>query len=307
MISIVIPTLNGAGPLPELLARLNDQKIGQETEILVIDSDSDDNTRHIATSHGARVVVIQRREFDHGGTRTMAIKLAAGEIVVFFTQDSLPADNHCLASLVQPLLADERFGVACGRQLPRPGATLFEAHLRQFNYPDKNRIRTFADRQQLGLKTIFVSNAFSAYRKKALAEVGYFGNNHIFGEDACAVGRMLVKGYRIIYVAEARVYHSHAYTLKQEFRRYFDIGVFHHQQHWLLETFGTAAGEGKQYVLSELAAIMQHKQYQLLPVSLVRNMMKFLGYHLGRRYQKLPTALIPRLSMNTGWWQRNTR
>lgn len=38
--------------------------------------------------------------------------------------------------------------------------------------------------------------------------------------------RMIQAGYKIAYCAEASVRHSHNYTPKQEFQRYFDTGYF---------------------------------------------------------------------------------
>ena len=45
-------------------------------------------------------------------------------------------------------------------------------------------------------------------------------------------------------------YHSHNYTFFEEFKRYFDVGVFHEKESWILEEFGQASGEGANYVKS---------------------------------------------------------
>ena len=64
---------------------------------------------------------------------------------------------------------------------------------------------------------------------------------------------MLLKGYKVAYSADAAVLHSHNYSMKQEFKRYFDLGVFLEKEHWILDTFGKAEGEGLRFVRSELA------------------------------------------------------
>jgi len=51
-----------------------------------------------------------------------------------------------------------------------------------------------------GIKTAFLSNSFSAYRKKALQEIGWFKDNLILGEDTYAGAKLLLKGYKIAYV-----------------------------------------------------------------------------------------------------------
>ena len=35
-----------------------------------------------------------------------------------------------------------------------------------------------------------------------------------------------MKGYCVGYAADAMVYHSHSYTMAQEFKRHFDLGFF---------------------------------------------------------------------------------
>lgn len=303
MISIIVPTYNASKYLKKLLEVLNQQTIKFE-EIIIIDSSSTDNTIDIAKSFGAKVITIPKEEFDHGGTRTKAGKIAKGNILVYLTQDTLPYNEYTIENLVKPFYNDEEIGATFGRQLPYPDAIFFAKHLRFFNYPDRSYMRSIKDKEKYGLKTCFCSNSFAAYRKSILEEVGWFKNGLIVSEDSYVVAKMLLKGYKIAYIAEAMVYHSHNYTIFQEFKRYFDIGVFHKQEYWLIDIFGKATGEGKKYVLSELKFIVNSNCYHLLPEFLVRNFLKFIGYKLGYNYNLLPKALIKRLSMHSTWWDR---
>ncbi len=307
MISVIIPTRNGEELLAELLQKLQKQTCASEFDILVVDSSSTDATREIARKYGARVIKISAAEFDHGTTRTMAAEMATGECIVFLTQDAVPADKHCISHLIAPLKQQQDIAVTYGRQLPYPGASLFARHLRIFNYDENSCVRCLEDKDSLGLKTIFVSNSCAAYRKTALADVGYFGHNHLFAEDACAVGRLLQRGYKIAYVSEAKVFHSHNYSVYQELQRYFDVGAFHRRQHWIIEEFGSAGGAGRSYVRSELNCLFSEKQYSLLPSFFVRNLMKLAGYKLGYYHTLLPESALPFLSMNPAWWEKRKR
>jgi rhamnosyltransferase len=47
--------------------------------------------------------------------------------------------------------------------------------------------------------------------------------------------KAILAGYKVAYVSEAVVSHSHNYTPIDEFKRYFDIGVFHTDEYWLRE------------------------------------------------------------------------
>lgn len=302
MVSIIIPTLNSGKHIDELLNRLLLQNLDQK-EIIIIDSSSSDNTVEIAKAYDARVLVIEEEDFDHGGTRNMAIKEAKGDIVVFLTQDALPADERSLPLLIAPFCVDDTIAATYGRQVPHENATTFAKHIRYFNYPGESWVRSM-EKKERGIKVPFLSNSFAAYRKSALQEVGGFKENLISTEDTYAGAKLLIAGYKLAYVAEALVYHSHNYTLSQEFKRYFDIGVFHTRERWILETFGKAEGEGARYLKSEIAFLMGNGKYSLLPEMAMRNMLKYIGYFMGRHYEIMPGILIRKMSMHKAWWDK---
>jgi rhamnosyltransferase len=302
MISVIIPTCNAAKTLAELLAVLVRQTV-QPDEILVVDSSSDDDTVSIAAQYGAKVTVIDRQQFDHGGTRSEMARKALGELLVFFTQDAIPATRDALARLIMPFAEHDDIAVTYGRQLPGRDATWIAASLRLFNYPEQSSIRGFDDRIRNGLRTVFVSNSFAAYRKEALAESGYFKNGLIFGEDTCTVGRLLECGYRIAYVSEAKVYHSHNYSLSEEFCRSFDIGVLHAMESWLIETYGHAEGIGFRFVRQQLRELGREGRISLMAEVLARTLLKYGGYRLGRSFRQIPARFLPQLSMHSSWWR----
>ncbi len=115
---------------------------------------------------------------------------------------------------------------------------------------------------------------------------------------------MLENGYSVAYVSTAMVYHSHNYSIIQDFKRYFDIGVLHTTQAEHMLRHGEPAGAGKKYVQSELALIVEQKKYYLLPESFLRNVCKFVAYKTGRKFKMLPPGWSARCSMNPGWWRK---
>ena len=125
-------------------------------------------------------------------------------------------------------------GCASGRQLPHSDASLLASHARHFNYPNVSSIRDEKSISTLGLKAAFCSNSFAAYRVSALYECGGFPLNVILGEDMYVAAKMLLRGYKTAYVANATVYHSHNYSPIEEFKRYFDTGVYHAREAELL-------------------------------------------------------------------------
>lgn len=300
-ISVIIPTYNAQSYLPHLLQRLAEQSC--DFELIIIDSDSSDETRSIANTYTPHLITIPKESFDHGGTRSQAAKLAKGDIILFLTQDALPTDRYTIERLVDAF-EDPKVGAAYGRQIPYDETTLFGKHLRLFNYPEESYIRSIDDAAIYGIKTPFLSDSFAAYRRDILEQIGWFREHLILGEDSYAGAKILMEGYRLAYVADAVVFHSHSYTPLQEFQRYFDIGVFHTMEDWILERFGKAEGEGGRYLKSELAYLISHNAYMKIPEFLLRNGLKYLGYKLGRHFHKIPPRYRTKLSMHKDWWER---
>ncbi|HBT96847.1 MAG TPA: glycosyl transferase [Desulfobulbaceae bacterium] len=301
-VSVLIPAKNAATTLERLLTSLSRQTL-RSLEIVVWDSASRDETPAIARRYGAKVVAIGEDDFDHAGTRSRMAREAQGDIALFLTHDAILADERAVESLVAALLQADDIGCAYGRQIAAPGASASARFLRDFNYPPVSEIRSLADRAHLGFATAFCSNSFAAWRKSALAQIGWFGDNAIFGEDSRAAARLLATGFRIAYVAGATVEHSHDYTMTEEFRRSFDIGVFHAREPWLLAEFGGPSGRGKRFILKQSGELLRAGKIGTLAATVGRNGVKALGYLSGRRYRLLPRRLCRFLSMNRRWWR----
>ena len=80
--TVIISTLNAADRIGPLIGTLRRQSLPPEA-IMVVDSQSDDDTaRRAGGIEGVRVIEIGRDDFDHGGTRDMAIR-ACGTPFVF--------------------------------------------------------------------------------------------------------------------------------------------------------------------------------------------------------------------------------
>lgn len=300
-VAVVIPTLNAGPHLDAQLAALSQQGLPPRC-YLVIDSSSDDDTRDRYAEFGAEVVRIERRDFNHGGTRRYATTLRPeAEFLVMLTQDAIPASADSLRTLLASF-ADAGVGMAYGRQLPRPQARGIERHARLVNYPPASEVRTLADRDRLGVKTTFCSDSYAAYRRTALEAVGNFPQDSYFAEDQIVAGRMLLAGWKLAYQAEATAVHSHGYSIGEEFRRYFDVGVFHSRNAWLLEAFGTVEGEGLRFLRSEFAYLLRHEPLAV-PSALLRVFAKYSGYRLGRLEARLSLGAKERLSMQPFYWR----
>jgi rhamnosyltransferase len=299
-VAVIIPTCNARKHWVALREGLRMQNF-PAGQVLMVDSSSDDDTRELGEAEGYQVFRIERRDFNHGGTRKLAVGLVPwASVVVYLTQDAVLATPDAL-DLLLGAFEDRQVAAAYGRQLPRPGAGPIEAHARLFNYPAQSDVRTFESRHTLGIKAAFLSNSFAAYRVRELQEVGGFPSEAIMAEDAIVAGRLLLAGWKTAYVAEAQVYHSHPFTITEEFRRYFDIGVCHRREAWLREQFGKAGIEGERYVQSEFAYLASRRP-QLLPTAFLRTLTKALGYQLGLHGKRLGRVWSRRLSYHKSFW-----
>lgn len=301
-VALIIPTRNAGAHLDRLLPAIARQTL-QPDEFLVVDSASRDDTVVRLRAAGARVEVIEPTQFNHGGTRRWASELVDADTLIYLTQDAIPARADTFANIVTDLHAEVDIGVAYGRQLPHPDAGLLGAQSRRFNYPAQSRTKCMSDAPELGIKTCFSSDSFSAYKYEVLLAVGGFPDDVIGSEDAYVAARMLLSGYAVRYAAEAMVHHSHDYTMFEEFRRYFDIGVFYGRENWIRQTFGAAGGEGLRYVKAEIAALRRAGALYRLPEVLLRSAMKLVGYRLGLVEEQLPLSIKRRVSMFSGYWR----
>lgn len=303
-VNVYIPTLNAGGRWAEVVNMLRAQTY-PVAKVIIIDSGSTDDTLAKDYVDGFQVINIDKKDFDHGGTRHMAVQqFPDADIYLFITQDAILADARVIENMINAFQDNPKLGMAYGRQLPHKGAKELESHARLFNYPAVSQVRSLADAPQFGIKTISCSNSFAAYRATAYWEVAGFPSGTIMGEDVVIAGQMLLKGWQKAYLADAPVYHSHDYTLGEEFRRYFDIGVFHATNPWIFDHFGRAESEGLKYLKSETNFLLR-KNMLLLPKALASNFAKWLGYKLGLRHKTMPVGLNSRFSMHRAYWKKD--
>lgn len=299
-IGVFIPVCNGGSDLVRLLESLS--ILYPKVDTIIVDSSSSDGSADLARGYTPYVTVINKNEFDHGGTRQKMVEDNRDyDICVFLTQDAHLATPDAIVQIVEPF-SDPTVGAVCGRQLPHLDANPLAQHARYFNYPDSFQKKSWEDRRCYGLKTPFMSNSFSAYRREALQDVGGFPYKLILSEDMYVAARMLQQGWSIVYNNTAICYHSHNYSIREEFRRYFDIGVFHHDHAWIGCAFGGAGGEGLRYMRSELVYLLKMKRWTWIPCSLVTCVAKLVGYKLGKLYEYLPAWLIQKMSMHKRYW-----
>jgi len=277
MVSVIIPTLNAEIYIDDLLSSLKGQSV--KCEIIIVDSSSLDKTASIAASGNAKTVTVRQEDFNHGKARNIGVQEATGDIVVFLTQDALPFDKRCLENLLKPL---ESSGIVAsyGRQMPRSDASPVECFARLFNYDDKPMIKGRGELSNLGIKTFFFSNACSAIKTKEFKELGGFPENIVMFEDLIFAAKAILKGYKIAYVPEAKVFHSHNFSLMQQFHRYLDAGISLRNNAWIFE-HATANREGLTFLREEIKYLSANHYFRWIPYAIAESVFKFAGFWFG--------------------------
>jgi len=304
-ISVIIPTLNAEKYLPGQLSMLQAQK-RRADEIIVIDSESTDSTTDIACEYGCSIYSVPRREFNHGGTRNIAAGYANGKYLVFLTQDALPVDTNLLQNLAKPLEKDRNAAMGYGRQIAYGHARSIEKFVREFNYPPESYSKQKADIDRLGVKTFFCSNACAIYNKQIFTGLGGFREDTIMNEDMEFVFRAVMSDYKACYAADAAVWHSHDYTLFEQFKRYVDIGVFF-ANNPVLKSYAKNESEGIRYISQAARYLTENGEYASLIHLFLDSLARFVGYRVGYRFRKIPVSLLVRISMNRNYWRNRSR
>lgn len=301
-VTVIIPTYKPEASFRRLMKKLSTQTYPIEKIIIMNTEQQYWKDALIQDVGQAEVHHITKVEFDHGKTRAMGAAMAKSDILVYFTQDAVPADDLVVEHLVQAF-QDESVGAAYGRQLPNPDCKFIEAYTRGFNYPKNSSVKRKSDLPKLGIKTYFCSNVCSAYRKSVYEKMGGFITRTIFNEDMIMAAHMVQEGYGIAYQADAKVFHSHNYSYTQQFRRNFDLAVSQADHPEIFADISSES-EGIRLVKKTAAYLMQEKKPWLIPDLILASGFKFLGYKAGQNYKKLPKILIRKFTMNPSYWEQ---
>lgn len=278
-ISVIIMTLNAEIYIQNILDMLKKQTVKPD-EIIVADSESDDKTVEIAEKNAVKIIHIKRKEFDHGGSRDLALRESIGDYVLFLTQDAEIGSESYIENIIKPF-ADSEVAMVCGRQIAKRNATSYERLIREFNYPNKRMIKTKNDIEKLGIKAYYMSDVCSAYRRDIYLKIGGFEHPIMTNEDMLIAAIALKNGYKTAYEPDAYVFHSHNFTLIQEFKRNVLVASF-------LKKYQKKLGNVK--ITSEGMALVRYVSNSLLAERKFFEFCKFglvcIAKYMGNRYGK---------------------
>lgn len=308
-VDVVIPVYKPDKKLQMVISRLMGQTIVPSNIFLIHTRSSEDDwhteqlLQEVQTEYPVvQVVYIAQEEFDHGGTRDMAMHLCKSQYVLMMTQDAMPKNGKLIENLRNA--QGEKISVVFARQEPAKDCRIIERYTRTFNYPaESHSAMEKAAQTNNGIKSIFCSDVCAMYDRIAYEEVGGFPGKVIFNEDEIFAAKSLKAGYDIRYEAQAVVIHSHNYSGVQYFKRYFDLGVSQADFSYIFNEYH-AEDEGIRLVKQTFRYLMKRKSYFDIPVLFYHSGMKWIGMKLGKMYRKLPDKIIMKCTSNKAYWKR---
>jgi rhamnosyltransferase len=229
LVSIVLLTRNAGAMLATVLEAIARQRTDFAYEVVAVDSASTDGTP-ARLARAARVISIPPDAFNHGLTRNLGVDHARGELIVFLVQDAVPASDDWLVTLTAPLRADPEVAGAFGRQLPHQEATaITRCYLDRWvaasPTPRSVRLASPAALDALDpmerLRLCAFDNVCSCVRRSAWERIPFAAVP--IAEDLEWARAVLLAGYRIEYVPDARVFHSHERSAGYEFARTYEL------------------------------------------------------------------------------------
>jgi rhamnosyltransferase len=298
VISVLIPVKDGGTTVLRVVEAVQRQAIDDELEVIVVDSGSTDGSPDAIRRLGANVHEIPPESFSHGGTRNLLWRLGQGDVAVFLTDDAEPADERWLASLVDALRSTPGAAAAYGRQVARDDASPSEQYFLDFLYGPEPRVQRAAGADELTLRTTLLSNVNAAYHRSALEEFP-FAESLRWAEDQDFARRALLAGKSIVYEPRAVVLHSHAYTIRTAFNRFFDSGMGADRTYL---SGGRAArrelgSSAYRYAAGELRWLWEEGRAAEIPYAIVYELSKLAGMELGIHHRLLPEGIKSRLGV----------
>ncbi len=204
-VSIIIPTLNEASCLPRTLSYLR-LLYPQPQEIIVVDSQSEDDTVKIALSAGVQVIScpIRRRsvQMNYGA------KVATGDVLCFLHADTLVPDDliHLITQTLNhsAIVGGGFIAVMMGAKTTHWGTSLHNI-LKTYYAPLLFRPHLFFK----GLRVLFGDQVIFC-RRRCFLECGGFDDNLPIMEDVDLCRKLVQYGRihlvnRIVYTSDRRV------------------------------------------------------------------------------------------------------
>jgi rhamnosyltransferase len=214
-LSVVIRCRNEANSLRNALAALRAQKCDFAWEVVIVDNESNDDTRAICEEFGVRIVSIAAKEFSYGRAINMGFTAARGEFVMLLSAHALPVGSYFLVAAVEPFADPQVAAARClmighNEQVHR----WYKPDDIQYHSPEEQQ-KAESGRAWLGK---YPTGGCAVMRRKVWEEIKY---NEVLesNEDKLWAKQVLARGYKIRCCAEALWVYTRKYRRQEKWKR----------------------------------------------------------------------------------------
>ena len=283
-IDIVCPVYKGFHYLEPLYKSFFTQKNVNIKNVVFAITDSQDEEmekiREFVKKNDIKYFEVSKEDFSHSLTREKAIReYCTSKCVVMLSQDVKLTNDEVFYNLVKDIDSGNTV-YNFARQICTNKS--IEKYIRKKNYPNESYYVTKDDITSMQLMAFFASDACSAYNRDIFISIGgYGGYDVMMGEDMLYSKIILDAGHKKKYCADAVVEHSHKYTLKQLYKRYYDTGIFHSK----VKVFNSykSTDSGVKLALYVLKEAVKHFDLPVLFRWLPDMSARYLGMKKGRK------------------------
>jgi len=198
-VSIIVPAYNEEKDIPKLLDSLLKVRYPKNKyEIIVVDDGSTDRTVKIVEKYPVKLIKTRHRGVAHA--KNKALKVAKGNIILFFGADTV-VDKNYLKEITK-FYSDKKIGGSDGIEF-----TLNENSLIS---------RIMYLRRRLIWSKFVISRAL---RKKLFDEVGYHNKDYGCFDDREISERILKAGYKLVRLPKAKCWHKDPENIRELYRK----------------------------------------------------------------------------------------
>jgi len=209
--SFAIRTFNEERLLPRLLKSITNQKNLINYEIIILDSESTDRTKSIATSYPkVKFVTTSKNKFNFGASCNQINKLCTKDIVIFLSGHVQLLKKDFISRLDNQVYI-KKIKAGYFRQLPDfsgNGASIYDELFLKHKFKTNNTCYSKKNKNKHNF-----SNAGSFYKKNIIDE---FSFKIVTGsEDKIWANDFIGSGNKIHYLSNLQILHSHNESYNQ--------------------------------------------------------------------------------------------
>lgn len=215
--SVIIPTYNGATKIGRCLKSLREQDCAQGFEVIVVDDGSTDSTLEVLDEF-PEVRVLTQANAGPAAARNRGGREALGEIIVFTDDDCEPLSSW-LTEMLKPFADPDVVGA---KGIYRTRQPEIIARFVQIEYED--RYRLMARRPTID----FIDTYSAAFRRERFLELNGYDTSFpvACAEDVELSYRMSARGWKMVFVPTAVVYHQHPNTFTRYVKKKFKFAFW---------------------------------------------------------------------------------